>query len=86
LHTVVHKGFRARRAWRALAGLAGQPAGLRRRHLRQAAALLYHAATLPLARRRLDRLARLPHTGTAALPAELDRAAAATPSPQPEQP
>ena len=84
LHTVVHKEFRARRSWREMAGLLKQPANLTRHHLRQAAAMIYHAATLPLARRRLDQLAQQPHTGTPALAAELDLLAAATPSPQRE--
>jgi radical SAM superfamily enzyme YgiQ (UPF0313 family) len=85
LHTVVHKEYRASRSWRKLVGLFGQPATLERRHLRHATTMLYHAVTLPLARRRLAQLSTLPHTGTPALPAELDHSAAATPSPQVEQ-
>jgi radical SAM superfamily enzyme YgiQ (UPF0313 family) len=82
LHTVVHKEFRARRTWRELVGLLKQPDKAERRHLRQTATMLYQAATLPLARRRLDRLATLPHSSTTVQPAELDQRAAATPSPQ----
>jgi anaerobic magnesium-protoporphyrin IX monomethyl ester cyclase len=84
LHTVVHKEFRWRRSWRELANLLTEPARLQRRHLRQTAAMIYHAATLPLARLRLDRLARLPHASTPAPPVELDHTAAAIPSPQTE--
>lgn len=89
LHTVVHKEFRVRRNWRELGRLFKQPTRLGRTQrapgtLRQAAAMVYNAVTLPLARRRLDQLAMLPHTGTAAPPAELDYDAAATPSPQHE--
>jgi anaerobic magnesium-protoporphyrin IX monomethyl ester cyclase len=48
LHTVVHKEFRSRKAWQSLRrGLS----------LRQAARLLRHALTLPLARWQLGRLA-----------------------------
>jgi hypothetical protein len=85
LHTVVHKEFRARRTWRELVSLLKRPAhrqSLSAPPLRQVAAMVYNTATLPLARRRLDQLAALPHTGTAALPVELDHNAAATPSPQ----
>ena len=56
LHTVLHKEFRARRAWRDLRGAIQQPVRLRGGHLRRAAAMAYHAGTLPLARRKLDRL------------------------------
>jgi radical SAM superfamily enzyme YgiQ (UPF0313 family) len=97
LHIVVHKEFRARRTWRELVSLVKQPVNvervqrrpgagaLRAPTLRQVAAMVYNVATLPLARRRLDQLAMLPHTGTVATPAELDRNAAATPSPQVER-
>lgn len=57
LHTTVHKEFRARRASDALGRLARRPWLLRGSHLRQTAALLYHRATLPAARIRMDRLA-----------------------------
>jgi radical SAM superfamily enzyme YgiQ (UPF0313 family) len=85
LHSVVHKEFRARRSWRELVGVLRQPAKAERRHLRQTATMLYQAATLPLARRRLDQLSTLPHSGTSVQPAELDYSAAATPSAQVEQ-
>ncbi len=68
LHTVLHKEFRARRSWRALAAALRRPATLRRGHVRQAAAMAYNAASLPLARRRLARLARAPHEGVGPLP------------------
>ncbi len=84
LHTVLHKEFRARRYWTELSHLARHPTTFRTRHLRQTAAMVYHAATLPLARHRLNRLERQPHTGVEPLPPGLDQVAAATPSPQPE--
>jgi radical SAM superfamily enzyme YgiQ (UPF0313 family) len=61
LHTVLHKEYRARKTARALRGLLRQPMALRPTHVRGAAAMLYHRATLPAARARLDALARLPH-------------------------
>jgi len=82
LHTVVHKEFRARQTWDALRRALRQPASLRRHHLRQAAAMLYHLTTLPLERRRLDRLARVPHRGLNALPPGMTPEEAARPSPQ----
>ncbi len=72
LHTVVHKEFRARKTW----------AALPKSSLRDMAAMVYHTATLPLARRQLDKLANLPHQGVIALQPKLDYAAAAIPTPQ----
>jgi anaerobic magnesium-protoporphyrin IX monomethyl ester cyclase len=78
LHAVVHKEFRLRRARQALVA----PAGAGRRRLRQAAALAYNALTLPLARLRLEHLARAPHQGVGPLPQGLSRDEAARPTPQ----
>jgi anaerobic magnesium-protoporphyrin IX monomethyl ester cyclase len=52
LHSVVHKEFRARKAWQAL------KKGFR---LRQAARLIYNLLTLPMARWQLDHLAGQPN-------------------------
>lgn len=52
LHTAVHKEFRLRKAWQALR---------REFNPRQAARLIYHSLTLPLARLQLRRLARRPN-------------------------
>ncbi|GAB4164014.1 MAG: radical SAM protein [Candidatus Promineifilaceae bacterium] len=82
LHTVLHKEYRSRKAWHALKQLRQQPTHLRPRHLRQIAAMLYHAATLPLSRRRLEQLARLPHQGVKELPPGMTLDDAATPTPQ----
>jgi anaerobic magnesium-protoporphyrin IX monomethyl ester cyclase len=76
LHTVLHKEFRARKAAATLRKAVRQPATLRRRHLRQGAAMAYHAITLPLARARLNRLARRPHAGVGTLPHMAPEAAA----------
>lgn len=70
LHRVVHQEFRLRR----LRARARRP--------RQTASMLYHAATLPWARRRLERLAGRPHEGIGPLRAALSPAQAAIPSEQ----
>ena len=70
LHSVVHKEFRARKAWKSL------------KHPRDVARLGYNLLTLPVARMQLDRLAssskrvlNIPH---------MSHEAAATPTPQEE--
>lgn len=85
LHAVLHKEFRARKTWHALSnrsqaqrGKQGLPG------LRQVAAMAYHTATLPLARRRLNQLAQVQHHGLRPLAGGMSHEAAATPSPQPE--
>jgi anaerobic magnesium-protoporphyrin IX monomethyl ester cyclase len=82
LHTVLHKEFRARKAWDLLRRIVREPGSLRRRGLRQAAALIYHLVTLPLERARLAWLARVPHQGLAPLPPKMTPEEAARPSPQ----
>jgi radical SAM superfamily enzyme YgiQ (UPF0313 family) len=83
LHTVLHKEFRSRRSWHELKQVARQPQRWRPRHVREAAAIGYRLGTLPAARRKLDRLARIPHASVAVLPhMSLDEAA--QPSPQQE--
>jgi radical SAM superfamily enzyme YgiQ (UPF0313 family) len=74
LHTVVHREFRLRKGWRELKHTP---------RLRLFAAQLYRAITLPLARWRLNRLARVPHPPTPALPVMLSQQEAAQPSAQP---
>jgi len=83
LHTVVHKEFRARKALRAILQAARRPTSLRRRHLRAAASLAHNLLTLPLARARLNRLARRPHAGMGPLP-HMAPAQAAAPTAQEE--
>jgi anaerobic magnesium-protoporphyrin IX monomethyl ester cyclase len=82
LHTVIHKEFRSRRTWQALQASLRQPGLFRRRYLRDAAAMIYHRLTLPLAQRKLNRLAQVPHHSVIHLQPGMDYAAAATPSPQ----
>ncbi|MEL6403187.1 MAG: radical SAM protein [Chloroflexota bacterium] len=64
LHTVVHKDYRSRKTWDALAGWLKRPHRLRGSHVRQMAAMIYHRLSLPLAERKLDTLAELPHEPT----------------------
>jgi radical SAM superfamily enzyme YgiQ (UPF0313 family) len=84
LHTVLHKEFRARKTWEGIRG--GRPAsGTRGKWLqaREIGRLIYRLATLPIARWRLERLARLPHEGMAqGLPMVLSLEEAARPTPQ----
>ncbi len=82
LHGVLHKEFRARKAFHALREDLRKPLALSSRHARETAAFVYHAATLPLARWRMERAARLPHDGVEALSGRLSPNAAAVPSPQ----
>jgi anaerobic magnesium-protoporphyrin IX monomethyl ester cyclase len=78
LHTVLHKEFRARKTWQALARRGASPWP----SPRQLGAMLYHGVTLPLARHKLARLERAPHQGLGPLGTGMNQQAAATPSPQ----
>lgn len=64
LHTVVHKDYRSRKAWRALRHVAAHPTEFTRQHLRQLAQMVYYRASLPFDQRRLNALAHTPHTPT----------------------
>jgi len=57
LHTVVHREFRMRRAWRVLGAALRRPTTLRPAHLKRAASIPYHWAGWQVNRRRLNRLA-----------------------------
>jgi len=81
LHRVLHKEFRARKAWHTLRAALRRPARLRTRHLREAAIMAYHTATLPFERLQMERLAETLHDGIQALPPLLHPEKAATPSP-----
>lgn len=56
LHTVVHKEFRARRTWQAL--WRGKINMAQIQSWRRLGAMVYHTVTLPIARRKLNRLAQ----------------------------
>ncbi|RMG89576.1 MAG: radical SAM protein [Chloroflexi bacterium] len=83
LHVVLHKEFRARRDWLALRRVLTRPGHWRRAHVRMLAAICYRLVTLPLARWRLNRLARIPHKGLAPAP-HMSLEEASQPTPQPE--
>jgi anaerobic magnesium-protoporphyrin IX monomethyl ester cyclase len=62
LHRVLHREFRARRAWDDLrSALAAKSLG--RRHVRAAVSVVYSKLALPLLRLELERRARAPHHG-----------------------
>ena len=71
LHSVIHKEFRARKAWQSL------------KRLRDVARLAYNVLTLPVARWQLNQLASS-QNGVVTLP-HLPHEAAATPTPQEER-
>ncbi|MEX1248379.1 MAG: radical SAM protein [Anaerolineales bacterium] len=75
LHVVLHKEFRARKT-------RGQLAAGGKVSLRRLLALPHQSATLPFARWKLNRLAKLPHRGIDPLPPALDPESAARPTPQ----
>ncbi len=84
LHVVLHKEFRSHKALVELGRIIRRPSALRRPHLRQAAALLYHQATLPLERRHLNRLATASHQPIELALPPASHEAAAQPTPQSE--
>jgi len=79
LHVVVHKEYRAQLNFKRL----GPRALARKGSLRSLASALYGWLTLPIERRRLERLARLPQQPIAP-PPHLPPGAAAMPTPQPD--
>jgi hypothetical protein len=63
LHRVLHREFRAQRAWDELRSALRQPSQLRRRHLRLARSVVYAKLVMPVMRLELERRARAPHRG-----------------------
>jgi anaerobic magnesium-protoporphyrin IX monomethyl ester cyclase len=86
LHTVVHHEFRLRKTLDELAVAVRHPRRLRPAHARRAVSVLAHGLALPVARWRLDRLARAPHQPLAVSPQQLTAEAASRPSPQEGEP
>ncbi|MCB0077459.1 MAG: B12-binding domain-containing radical SAM protein [Anaerolineales bacterium] len=82
LHTVLHKEYRSRKRWQALANAVQRPATLRPTHLLGAGKAGYHWLTLPWARRKLDALAHASGDGLTALAPALSHEESATPTPQ----
>jgi hypothetical protein len=72
LHSVIHKEFRARKAWKSP------------KSPRELARLGYNLLTLPAARMQLNSLAAKSHVTLASLP-HMPHEAAATPTPQEER-
>jgi anaerobic magnesium-protoporphyrin IX monomethyl ester cyclase len=60
LHTVIHKEYRARKTFRQIRALRPW----RPSDVRQFGAAIYHKLTLPIARAKLNRLAKAPHVAT----------------------
>jgi anaerobic magnesium-protoporphyrin IX monomethyl ester cyclase len=83
LHVVLHKEFRARKAWDEVRGALRRPTSLRRYHLRRLAAVAFHRSTLLPARLRLERLAHVRHDGLKPLPPMVSQDPS-VPTPQPE--
>jgi radical SAM superfamily enzyme YgiQ (UPF0313 family) len=81
LHTVLHKEYRASKTWRSLRQ-GGRSAVMPR--LRAIGSMLYNTATLPIERRKLEKLAWQPNPSLLSLPRILSPEAAATPSAQSE--
>jgi anaerobic magnesium-protoporphyrin IX monomethyl ester cyclase len=63
LHKVLHREFRAQRAWDDLKPALGHPLSLRPRHLKMARSVVYSKLMLPVLRLELERRARAPHQG-----------------------
>jgi hypothetical protein len=63
LHRVLHREFRAQRAWQQLRPALARPTSLRPRHLKLARSIVYAKLVLPLLRLELERRARAPHHG-----------------------
>ena len=82
LHVVLHKEFRGRQAWADLQSVWRRPTRWRLSHVRRLAGMCYRLFTLPLDRRRLERLSRLPHPLPGSLSPGLTLEEAARPSPQ----
>ncbi|HEX5164838.1 MAG TPA: radical SAM protein [Thermomicrobiales bacterium] len=88
LHRVLHKEFRARKNRESLTRTLRRPKQVRPQHLRQVAAMTAQLASLPIERRKLNRLEHQPRTGSPQIqiPLVLDPAAASRPSAQPARP
>ncbi len=82
LHRVLHKEFRARKAYRKLREGLRMPRGLAPYHARETAALLYNAATLPIERWRMERAALHRRDGIGALEGRMSPEEASIPTPQ----
>ncbi|HST06116.1 MAG TPA: radical SAM protein, partial [Chloroflexia bacterium] len=90
LHVVLHKEYRAHKIWLKLTNRAlvtarkeHKPYPLKER-LRDVAHMVFNRGTLPIERRRLNKLARKAHSPLGMLPQIMTPEAAANPTPQHE--
>src|SRR5438045_9568345 len=67
LHRVLHREFRAQRAWDALQPVLRDPLSFRPRHLRLVRSVAYSKLALPILRLELERRARAAHRGLVTL-------------------
>jgi radical SAM superfamily enzyme YgiQ (UPF0313 family) len=91
LHVTLHREFRMRKAMLELVkrlkqhpGSIDRPLSLRKNSLQLAAEASYHAALLPLERRRLSQLAKIAHRGIEPISPRMSPEAASYPSTQPD--
>jgi len=63
LHRLLHREFRARKAWSELLSVGLRPTRWRRRHARSIVSVVYALVAMPLLRLELERRARAPHQG-----------------------
>ena len=82
LHSVLHKEFRARRSLARWGQILRRQVLPSRNDLREAVAGIYRLLTLPWARLRLNRLARIPHEANVGAAPHMALDEAARPSPQ----
>lgn len=82
LHSVLHKEFRAQKAIQRWKALLPNPLAVRHQDIRELAATVYRLGTLPLARRKLARLAQVPHDATVIPLNHMSLAEAAQPTAQ----
>lgn len=82
LHTVLHKEFRSQKAIQRWHHLRRHPTETTRHDIRELAASIYRLSSLPLARRKLDELAKIPHKAAIVELPHMSLAEAAQPSPQ----
>lgn len=81
LHIVLHKEFRSRKGWHMLKSVARKPHKWRPKHGRELLAIGYRLVTLPMAKTKLNRLAKIPHQSIEVLP-HMPLAEAAVPTSQ----
>lgn len=82
LHSVLHRDFRARKAFDRLRTSIRRPSMPLRSRVRELGALIYNGATLPVERVRLELAARQPAASVGPLRGRLTPEAASSPTPQ----